>query len=78
MLNVIIKQTYQHMDLLKSNTEVSKAIFDAAGIKHENPLKYYIMLTSIEKNAAISCVFNCERLIDRKKFAMKLAEPKCQ
>ena len=57
---------------------MSRAIYEAAGIKHDNPLKYYKMLDSIDKDAGLCSVFKCERLVDRKKFALKLAEPKTQ
>ena len=39
VLSVILKQTYQPKQDLKSNAEVSKMIYQAANIKQENPLK---------------------------------------
>ena len=63
---------------MKSNSEVSQLIFEKADIQHENPLKYYKMLTDKVNRGGFSRVFKCKRIVDGKKFAMKLAEPKDQ
>ena len=50
-------------------------IYQAADIKQENPLKYYKIIPGKSEIGGFSRVYTCERLVNGKKFALKLAKP---
>lgn len=64
VLNVILKQTYRRRCSLLSNVEVSKLIFETAGIIHDNPLKYYRPKHKPSDQGGYSKVFSCKRIAD--------------
>ena len=57
-----------------SNMEVSKLIFESAGIIHDNPLKYYNPSIRSSDRGGFSSVFSCKRLSDGEMFAIKIIQ----
>ena len=76
VISSILRHTYKPMQDLKSNDEVSQLIFQAANIKQDNPMKYYVISSSECEIGGYSRVFTCERRTDGKKFALKFIKPK--
>ena len=75
ILNVIIKQAYRPKQKLKSAEEANMMIQNAAVIKKDNPSKYYKVVGK-EGVGGFARVFRCERLEDKKLYALKFIEPK--